>query len=392
MDLLRRSGAGEVSALFGAAAVQFDEERRVHLLRDTAERVLNDAPAGYRGVLEAYAEGVNAGLDALGAKPFEYLLLRAEPSPWVAADSVLVAGAMYFDLEDDVRGLRKSNELVARSILPSALADVLYPSSTVWDAPLVGDAGAPASLPGPETYDLRRLPRELFGRHVNTAPEASLRGSNNWAVAGSQTTTGRALLANDPHLALRVPSIWFRTSLARDGWRVTGVSLPGWPRIVLGSNGNVAWGFTNSYGDWHDLIVLELDPEDPSRYRTPDGWAAFETVPAPIEVAGGSVHEFAVRRTIWGPVIGALPDGTPFAVRWLAHDPRGYVDGFGELAQTRSAPPFRRKTSLPPMPKATSAGRSWGRFRAACAMGACRGRARARRGRAGSSPTNTRWC
>jgi penicillin amidase len=136
------------------------------------------------------------------------------------------------------------------------------------------------------------------------------------------------------HLGLRVPSIWFRASLERGGRRVTGVSLPGLPLIAAGSNGDVAWGFTNSYGDWQDLIVLELHPDDPGRYRTPDGWRDFELVAAPIEVAGGEPRAFTVRRTIWGPVVGAMHDGTPLALAWIAHDPRGYAPGFFELADT----------------------------------------------------------
>lgn len=335
MDLLRRSAAGELAALVGAGAVQMDEQRRVHRLRRTAGEVVANAPAEYRALLEAYTAGVNAGLDALGAKPFEYYLLRTTPVRWSPADSVLAVGAMYFDLQGG-NGRHKRNEFVVREVLPEAFADFLHPSKTSWDAPLVGNAAPPPAVPGPEVYDLRDLPRELFDEPVDPVSRPAPFGSNNWAVAGMHTASGRALLANDMHLGLQVPSIWFRVSLERDDRRVAGVSLPGTPLVVVGSNGDVAWGFTNSYGDWLDLIVLELDPENPDRYRIPGGWQQFEVVRSPIEVAGGDAVDFTFRNTIWGPVLGELPGGVPYAVRWVAHDPRGYAPGYLALDRARN--------------------------------------------------------
>ncbi|MEX0899623.1 MAG: penicillin acylase family protein [Gammaproteobacteria bacterium] len=332
MDLLRRSAAGELAALVGAGAVPMDEARRIHQLRRTAERFVASAPADYRALLDAYAEGVNAGVAALGAKPFEYFLLRADPAPWTPADSVLAVGAMFFDLQGG-HALHERHELVAREALPPAIADFLYPDLTEGDAPIDGSESPPAVIPSASDYDLRSLPVELFGEPI--APRAPPPvGSNNWAVAGAHTESGRGLVANDMHLGLQVPSIWFRAELQRDGRRVTGVTLPGTPLIVVGSNGSVAWGFTNSYGDWLDLIVLETD--ELGRYRAPDGWHAFDVVSSPIAVAGGVERAFEFRTTIWGPVLGELPDGRPYAVRWVAHDPRAYAPGFMDLAGARS--------------------------------------------------------
>ncbi len=326
MDLLRRSAAGELSGLVGAAAVRMDEQRRRHRLRRTARETVAQAPAEYRALVEAYTEGVNAGLGALRAKPFEYLLLRTSPEPWRAEDTVLTVAAMYFDLQGGT-ALHKRSELIAREVLPAAVADFLYPRVTASDAPLVGDVTPEATIPGAEDYDLRTLPREWFEGRTPSGQMPPF-GSNNWAVAGTHTANGRGLLANDMHLGLQTPSIWFRASLRRQGRHVTGISLPGTPLIVVGSNGRVAWGFTNSYGDWLDLIVLELDPEDPQRYRTPDGWKALEEVTETIEVANGAPHEARFLVTEWGPVMGELPDGRPYAVRWVAHDPEGYAPGF----------------------------------------------------------------
>jgi penicillin amidase len=355
MDLLRRSGAGELAALVGEVALGIDRERRPHRLRRVVEQALDNATPEYRAVLEAYAEGVNQGLHALEARPFEYLLLRTAPEPWTAIDSLLVGGAMYFDLQDGALEFDR-NEIVARLTLPEAVADLLYPEATPFDAPLVGEAGPAAEIPPAAIHDLRRLPRELFTVPRRAPGDLALTettpGSNNWAVAGSRTANGRVLLASDPHLTLRVPAIWFRVSLEREGRRLTGASLPGVPSVVFGSNGDIAWGFTNSYGDWHDLVALELDANDDSRYRTSDGWRAIEASVERIAVAGGEPVDLEIRSTIFGPIVGTLPDGRPFAVRWVAHDSRaheiaGQLDALGLARSVTEALPHAQAIGMP---------------------------------------------
>ena len=152
-------------------------------------------------------------------------------------------------------------------------------------------------------------------------------GSNNWAIAGRLTADGAPLVANDMHLTVRVPNTWYRASLE---WpdpsspsgplRLIGITLPGVPALVVGSNTHVAWGFTNTYADWSDLVLLEVDPQDPTRYRTPDGWRAFDRHDEVIDVAGGPAEHLAVSWTIWGPVIDPDHRGRARAIRWVAHD------------------------------------------------------------------------
>jgi penicillin amidase len=152
-------------------------------------------------------------------------------------------------------------------------------------------------------------------------------GSNNWVVAGRLTADGAPLVANDMHLAVRVPNTWYRASLE---WpdpsspsthvRLIGITLPGTPALIVGSNTHVAWGFTNTYADWSDLILLDVDPQDPTRYRTPDGWKTFERHEEVIEVAGGPADRLSVWWTIWGPVLEPDFRGRPRAMRWVAHD------------------------------------------------------------------------
>lgn len=348
MDLQRRQGAGELAKLFGPALLETDKEHRVHRFRDRARRVVEAADGEQRAVLEAYAAGVNAGLSALEAKPFEYVLTGSLPAPWAIEDSVLVVLSMFLELQDGKAGREADLALLAEAV-PRPMFELLAPLGTEWDAPLVGQAVATPAFPGPEVFDLRQpqplpkaaalsrrpgLPRAAAGGPEDMdsvlgafALGASTLGSNNWALAASRTADGRAWLANDMHLPLAVPNIWYRASIERpDGAggsvRVTGVTLPGIPAVVVGSNGHVAWGFTNTYGDWSDLVVLEVDARDAGRYRTPEGPKAFEIRTETIEVQGGEPVELPVRETVWGPVIDEDSEGRPRALAWTAHHPR----------------------------------------------------------------------
>jgi penicillin amidase len=146
-------------------------------------------------------------------------------------------------------------------------------------------------------------------------------GSNNWAVAGTHTAHGGALLANDMHLGLGVPNTWYRASLvwpeAGAERRVTGVMLPGAPFVVVGSNGHVAWGFTNSQGDWADLVELEPDPQNPDAYLTPEGPRRFERTRETIRVKGQADEALEVVTTVWGPVIDTDHRGRKRALAWV---------------------------------------------------------------------------
>jgi penicillin amidase len=156
--------------------------------------------------------------------------------------------------------------------------------------------------------------------------EAGALGSNNFAVSGELTGNGGALLANDMHLTIRVPNTWYRAALqwpsaADDATpnQLIGVTLPGVPTLVVGSNTHVAWGFTNSYADWSDVVLLETDPARPNAYRTPEGWREFEEFDEVIQVAGEADQHVPVRWTIWGPVLERDYRGRERAYRWVAH-------------------------------------------------------------------------
>ncbi len=326
MDLMRRAAAGELAALIGPAAVAADRGYRMHRLRHVAQQVLAQASAEQQGLLRSYAEGVNAGLQHLGARPFEYVLLRARPEPWRAEDSVLVLLAMYLDLQDE-NNLREARLERLRDLLPSAVVEFMNPPGTAWDAPLDGSRVSTPSIPGPEVIDVRRV---LAGAAARTAwsedwHEARAVGSNSWAVSGERSADGQAWIANDMHLGLGVPAIWYRARLvwteAGQERAVIGVTLPGTPAVIAGSNGAVAWGFTNSYGDWADWVVVERDAEAPERYRTADGVRRLEEVTEIIKVKGAEPMELRIRQTIWGPILREDAKGRPLALRWVAHLP-----------------------------------------------------------------------
>ncbi|HEX7719941.1 MAG TPA: penicillin acylase family protein, partial [Woeseiaceae bacterium] len=325
MDLMRRKAAGELAELFGELALPLDEAHRLHRFRFRAEQVVASLASHETQLLSAYAAGVNAGLASLQVRPFEYFVLRVQPQAWNAADSMLVAFAMFLELDEE-RAAPDMQRGLARRTLPDEVFQWLYAKGTSWDAPLRGDALAAAPMPSAESYNLRAQ-----GVAPTTLPsaddysDAPLPGSNSWAVAGSLSSSGKAIIASDMHLPISVPNTFYRARLVVTGAAaidVSGVSLPGTPLIVAGSNGRVAWAFTNSYGDWSDAVLIR-DGEEAGTYRTSAGPRRFDTYREFINVKDAEPRELVIRETMWGPVLDdeQYPDGL-VAVRWIAHDQR----------------------------------------------------------------------
>ncbi|MEM6639147.1 MAG: penicillin acylase family protein [Pseudomonadota bacterium] len=313
MDLARRAAAGRLAELFGELALARDKSVRVHGLSLVADEALTAMPPAHRDQLDAYVAGVNAGLDSLSARPFEYLLLRAEPEPWTARDSLLVVLSMFLQLTDQEADLDRLRGLMFEALPGDAYA-WLTARGGVWDAPLRGPAVPAPPLPDTRWFD-----------DASSAPPAEDRtpGSNSFAVAGARTPHGAALLANDMHLGLSLPNIWYRVRLIeQDGEAAAldavGVSLPGLPGIVVGSNGHVAWGFTNSYGDYSDRVVLRPSGS-PGRYRVPRGADTLRVREEMIKVRDGQPVALTVPMSRFGPVIAEDTQGRPVAVRWTAH-------------------------------------------------------------------------
>jgi penicillin amidase len=319
MDLLRRRSAGELSELFGGVTLEADKRYRWHRFRSRAASGLESLPASELELLQDYAAGVNAGLASLSAKPFEYFLLSTDPQPWLPEDSVLVVYTMFLQLNDE-RALRDVQRGLAHRILPQQVYSWMYPQGTEWDAPLMGDARPALPVPSAEVMSIRQVRDDAAPSREVGKPR--LNGSNNWVVSGALTSTGRAMVSNDMHLGLTAPNIYYQARLvvAGDNPReVAGVTLPGAPFVVAGSNTKVAWGYTNSYGDWSDAVVLRPGVAA-GTYKTPAGELPFTEHTERIEVKGGASVEMTIRETIWGPVNDAVdyPDGE-IAVSWIAH-------------------------------------------------------------------------
>jgi penicillin amidase len=345
MDLLRRRSAGELAELFGRSAVPWDRAARVHGFRSLARQALALLPPEQRALVEAYAAGVNAGLTALGARPFEYYLLRARPQSWRPEDTLLVGYTEVLDLQDPQdeyeRMLAAIQDSYGRTML-----DFLVPRGTEFDAALDGSIFPPPPVPGPDIIDLRKpradatsaidRPARLAGQNGPADEFAS--GSNAFALAGRRTATGAALMANDMHLSLRVPNIWYRVSLVwsegasrsepqttsptpGEPHRVTGVTIPGLPLIVAGSNGRIAWGFTNSYTDTADIVLVEPSTIDPLLYKNGENPTLVEDRHEKILVKGGDPVDAVSLWTIWGPVIGEGERHRSLALRWVFDDP-----------------------------------------------------------------------
>ncbi|NYE59609.1 penicillin amidase [Duganella sp. 1224] len=326
MDLLRRVAAGELSELFGDRALPLDKSHRLHRFRARGELALKSMPAADRALLDRYVAGVNDGLHALKTRPFEYALVGLPPRAWSPADTLLVIWAMYFDLQGNL----ESRELARGWFRDHATEEqraFLAPESTPWDAPLdaqtiaAADVVVPAAAPAwwgkPNGADAGAPLKMAQAEFLNTV------GSNNWAVAGSRSDTGAAIVADDMHLGIQLPAIWYRAALQfPDGKggqrRMVGVTLPGAPFVVVGSNGHVSWGFTNSYGDYLDLIAL-------------DGKALKAAVvhEETILVKGAPAVKLAVRETPLGPVREVL--GRSYAVHWAAHLPGAVNFNAGKL-------------------------------------------------------------
>ncbi len=327
MDLLRRRAAGELAELFGVLALRIDRETRMHRFRALAREVWERERRGPQGpILAAYVEGVNAGLAQLGGRPFEYQLLGVKPAPWTAEDTILVGYAMALDLQDTSARTDQTRRAL-REVFGAEVAAFLSPAMSPEDAAIDASVGVETPIPGPDKINLRARPASNsavspFRTDAIAATSedfAELRfGSNNFALAGSRTAHGGAMVANDMHLGLSVPNIWYRASLVLPDRVATGVTLPGVPVLIVGSNGRVAWGFTNSYTGTSEAVVSAGDvPLQKYEEKILVRGAKFEPV----------VFEWAPE----GPVLRRDAQGRPVVLRWTFNQPAAIHLALGEM-------------------------------------------------------------
>ena len=358
MDLSRRLAAGELAELFGPVAVEQDRQTRLFHFRKVARTILEQATPEQRAIVEAYTRGVNAGVSGLRSRPWEYWLLGAPPSAWRPEDTVLVVHAMWWDLQGN--GLLREilrRELNAR--LGGKECDAgwkcglrfFYPARTQWDAPNIATADNPTAaksaavvsssgiappasgIPGPDVLDVRgataspagpaigtpsgKESQAIAGSGLQTAimpQEPADVGSNNWALAGRLSASGAALVASDMHLGQNVPTLWYHARLRTTGTAtepaldLNGVTLPGAPLLVAGSNGHIAWAFTNSYGDWLNVALVPCTSVDATGIQTPSGPIALSVESEEIRVKGAPAVMEEVKSGPAGTLVRAEPD------------------------------------------------------------------------------------
>ncbi len=342
MDTRRRLAAGELAALLGPFVLEQDRESRPHRFRERARKIVAGLSDTEHAILRTYTEGVNQGLEALPVSPFPYVLFLTQPEPWKPEDSILSLFAMHLVLQG---GHWKYDSVVGflHETFGADVANFLAPVGTHYDAPL-DDTPIPLYVPRvPEAHEI-----DLRDTFLNPEDLKNVRmswenpGSNAFAVSGNLTSHGGALVANDMHLVLLVPNIWYRMHWEWDDTgkdhMASGLTLPGMPWLIAGSNGQIAWGFTNSNIDSQDLIVL--DEAEPS----------LTMVEEVLEVRLGSDQKLVYENSSWGPVIGKDSQNRKRALRWASHWLAGTHINFSQLETSediRSAMILFQQSAIP---------------------------------------------
>ena len=307
MDLLRRSAAGELAEIIGSSLVDFDKKIRIYRFRSRASEILDMLSDMERQHLKAYSRGVNKGLKALRARPPEYFLLRESPKEWNAEDSVLVGFAMYLKMQGLNPNINFSRGIMEKK-LPVKVARYLTDHRSAWNSFLNPENESFAPKPDSSDYSFAK---ENFGRANLTPKHQLLAGSNQWSMRFKTENSYKAVLACDMHLDLSVPNLWFRTSLRyvnKNGRKIKfdGVGLPGMPIMIIGSNSNIAWGFTNPALNFIKLLVVDTDN------------ISTKKIQEKISIKGDQEIVLEVQETEHGPIWHKTLEDKKLVIDWVA--------------------------------------------------------------------------
>ncbi|WP_432743145.1 penicillin acylase family protein [Methylobacter sp. G7] len=326
MELMRRKSAGRLAEIFGGMALDSDIKARTYGFHREAKAILAKLPPDHRQYLQSYADGVNSYMTDSGKLPFEFTVLGYQPEPWTPEDSLLVVLGMCENLTAWVeRGERMLS--VMEKTLPEAAMRFLTPDTDFYTEQLQKQA---ESLRPAQAIPVEALATALADQPADKTVPGQLAqlvqqsdfmaGSNAWAVSGKKTGDGRAILANDMHLGISVPNIWYRIELNYGDTHAAGLTLPGTPLLIAGSNRHIAWGVTNLSGDFLDLVRLDINPANPDQYRVGEQWRRFDEYPETIIVKGSAAKQIVVKQTLWGPVANQTLLDQPVAIHWVALD------------------------------------------------------------------------
>ncbi|MGF3102684.1 penicillin acylase family protein [Rossellomorea sp. DUT-2] len=312
MDLSRRQASGRLSEVVGEKAVDRDKFFRTFGLRRAAEVSFAAYPDEAKQLLEWYAGGVNAYMQEAtdeGKLPIEFTLLGYKPEKWTPIDSLTIGKYMAFDLGGHWQG--QAFRYWALENLPKDKAYDLFPSYPE-DAPTI-------------LSDIGEVQVDMKQSFAGAVIPPEFNGSNNWVVSGEKTASVKPLLADDPHLSLGTPSIWYQMHLESPQVNVSGVIFAGIPGIILGHNEQIAWGVTNTGPDVQDLYVEKRNEEDPSLFLYDENWERATIIEEPIKVKDGDTIPYEVTITRHGPVISEFAHQNEsekvLSMRWTALDP-----------------------------------------------------------------------
>ncbi len=342
MDLSRRAVSGRLAEIFGEDYLEIDFFLRSLLMYHTAEQSIDKIDSSTKKLLESYTSGINAYLQQNSNNlPPEFTLLRYTPEEWRVVDTIAIGKYMAWDL-----GGNMDTELflwAALEALPEEKARELFPSYPEDGPTIVEDIRAYLPEEGHSTSGLLSM-LDLVNT-LSTGIAGQEMGSNNWVLSGERTASGKPLLANDMHLGMGLPSIWYQTRLEIPGeMALNGVIFPGVPGIIVGSNGHLAWGVTNVGPDVQDLYLERQHPEEPYLFEYDGQWEEAEVLEEEFWVKGRDeavIHEIVITRN--GPLISDVMDEVvePLSLRWTAHDYTQEIDAVLAFSTARNWEEFK---------------------------------------------------
>jgi len=327
MDLIRRSSTGRLSEIFGKSLLQSDIFTRYLRMEEKSREILRDESPEIIASLQAYTDGVNLFINSsLRDLPLEFRLLSYTPEPWRLEDITNIIGLMGWNLDSrSLAGelfiyqlIRKAGAEKAWSLIPGweEVTSIAYPDFKIDDTLLSSTRSMISSFD-----HLKELGIPVFS------------GSNNWAVSGIRSETGKPLLSNDMHLSLCAPCVWMPIHQVITGkLNVTGVMIPGEPYIIAGHNEKIAWGMTNLRVDAVDLYIEKINPENPHQYMFNGEWKELMIKSENFLIKNGKQCAVDLSFTHRGPIISGLTvtDNNPMKIKWLGND---YMKGLKELGE-----------------------------------------------------------
>ncbi|MGE5703465.1 MAG: penicillin acylase family protein, partial [Clostridia bacterium] len=333
MDLSRRQASGQLSEVVGSVAIAKDKFFRTLGLRRAAEASWGNYSEEAKQILTWYAKGVNAFLEESvrdNKLPIEFTLLGYQPQPWTPIDSLAIGKYMAYDLGGNWEAQAFRYYLLQN--FPADKAFDLFPSYPV-DAPTIIEAAQASNIDMAKSFASAVIPEEW-------------NGSNNWVLSAEKSASGKPILANDPHLSLSTPAIWYETQLIAPDMEVSGVIFAGIPGVILGNNRQIAWGVTNVGPDVQDLYIEERNPQNKNEFKYMGKWEPAQVLTEEIKVKGEASIPYEVVITRHGPIISEFAHdekpGQALALKWTALAPTTELQALLQFNRAKNWDEFKQ--------------------------------------------------